>query len=121
MAAAFPDDTGADTFLSGFARAAAPSDPQHLMSKLPLLILQITDDQHYDSRVRQVARALREALGQPGKRVPSALVELGGPGPGITAQVVSERVGDDIRSDLPRNMTPDRFDQFELGTVRTTV
>lgn len=123
MTAEFPDDVGADTFLSGFARAAAPSDPRHLMHKLPLLVLQITNDEHYDSRVRQVARALRETVGQPGKRVPSALVEVGGSGPGTTTQLVSERVGDDIKSDLPRNMTPDRFDQFELlrEVIRTVL
>lgn len=114
MAAGFPDGTGADTFLSGFGRAVAPSDPRRLMHKLPLLVLQIADDEHYDSRVRQVARALRDAVGQPGKRVPSALVEVGGPRPGTAMRFVSERVGDDIKSDLPRNMTPDRFDQFEL-------
>jgi hypothetical protein len=80
----FPDDTGADSFVSAFPTIVAPQDPARLSTKPPLVILRIPEISTpadatgpvYRGRVRRVLNALESSLQEPAgdKRVPYALL-----------------------------------------------
>jgi hypothetical protein len=114
----FPDDVGAEVFVREFRMAVAPNDRAYLMTRPPLFILGVGDEdtgdgETYESRVGRVVDELQQALDHGGKLVPYAVVDAGVTA-GVKAEVLAGQAGDRLGFGIPRHMTPGRFPRFLL-------
>ncbi|MFJ5675664.1 ABC transporter substrate-binding protein [Streptomyces sp. NPDC093097] len=92
----------------------APGERGYLRSTPPLVLLQIDSEvASYAAKVRRVASSLADALHEDGKLVPYASLELEfaqEERPTLLTAVAGTR----LAFGVPRNMTPNRFPDFEL-------
>ncbi|GHJ36967.1 ABC transporter substrate-binding protein [Streptomyces sp. TS71-3] len=108
----FPDDFGADVFVSGFQASVAPADRGDLADRSPLLVLRVPGDAAAcRAGVHRVVEALRGSIDNDGKLVPYAYLDAV-----QDDRLLYERHGMAGRRPVPgpEHMTPDRHPNFHV-------